>query len=156
MGVNTQSFRKAAKSYNNNADWFRQGSEPDNPRQNMESSDMEPDDARQFIADLMNGIHNRMNEMPDDEFAPERKLSTSHNMAKQYYGNDEYQLLSGIQAALREWDESGREIDKLKEQYGGRFVDGVEIGERLAVYSGSDFQFSEGSDSEESKFTFVQ
>lgn len=119
---------------------------------------MEPEDARQFIRDVLRGIHNRMNELPDEQFTiPEKhRHAPAGEKAKQHYGNDEYQLLAGIQAALREWDESGREIQKLKDKYGGRFVDGVEIGERLAVYSGSDFDFSEGSDSEESKFTFVQ
>jgi len=140
--------------------------EPDNPRQDMEASDLEPDDARQFIRDLMRGLHERVQNMPDERF---NKPDDVHHIpngerAKQYYGNDRYQLLSGIQAALREWDESGSNTEELKEKYGGRFVEGVEIGERLAVYTGSDFTFTSGSndgqtdstESSDSKFTFTQ
>jgi hypothetical protein len=53
------------------------------------------------------------------------------------------------------WDESGREIEELKERYAGKFVDGVEIGERLAVYEGRNFEFTTGSNNDESNFTFV-
>jgi hypothetical protein len=139
--------------------------EPDNPRTSMEPSDMEPDDARQFMHDLVLGIHERAANMekelfhkPDGHTGPLRDMER----AKQYYGNDRYQILSGIQAALREWDESGREVQELKEKYGGKFVEGVEIGERLAVYEGSDFEFtagtSSGADENESggKFTFTE
>ena len=132
-------------------------------RDSMEPSDMEPEDARQFIQDLMSGIHQRMHKMPDERFKPTGGYGgqvPNMERAKQYYGNDRYQLLSGIQAALREWDDSGSNTEELKDKYGGRFVDGVEIGERLAVYSGSDFTFtageSENSDESESKFTFTQ
>lgn len=137
--------------------------EPDNPRESMEPSEMEPEDARQFIRDLMRGMHNRVQEMPEERFNIPDDVRHVPNMerAKQYYGNDRYQLLSGIQAALREWDESGSNTEELKEKYGGRFVEGVEIGERLAVYSGSDFTFSSGGEpssasENESKFTFTQ
>jgi len=135
--------------------------EPDNPRESMEPSEMEPDDARQFIRDLMRGMHNRVQEMPEERFNIPDDVRHVPNMerAKQYYGNDRYQLLSGIQAALREWDESGSNTEELKEKYGGRFVEGVEIGERLAVYTGSDFTFTSGDDQdsdEDSKFTFTQ
>jgi hypothetical protein len=130
----------------------------------MDPSEMEPEDARQFICELMRGMHNRVQEMDEDHFNIPYDVRHVPNMkrAKQYYGNDRYQLLSGIQAALREWDESGSNTEELKEEYGGRFVEGVEIGERLAVYSGSDFTFSQGSNTDDSdedsssKFTFTQ
>lgn len=133
--------------------------EPDNPRENMEPSDLEPDDARQFIIDLMSAVYDRMRELPDDDFEKPDRFNHIPPMekAKQFYGNDTIQLLSGIEAALREWDESGQGTGELKEQYGGEFVRGVEIGERLAVYQGSDFSFSTGEDDpdeSESKFTF--
>lgn len=136
--------------------------EPDNPRQSMEPTDMEPDDARQFIKDLESALISRVRAMPDDEFEkpPQKTYAGDTSRAKQYFGNDTYQLISGIVAALRNWDESGEETQELKEEYGGRFVDGVEIGERLAVHQGSDFTFVGGEDDEsqekESKFTFTQ
>lgn len=133
--------------------------EPDNPRQSMEPSDMSPDDARQFFGDLMIGIHRRAGSLPDGVVTvPEgQSHMPSSERAKQYYGNDQYQLLSGIQAAIREWDESGSDVRELKEKYGGRFVEGVEIGERLAVYQGSDFEFTAGEseDTDESNFDFT-
>jgi len=131
--------------------------EPDNPRTSMEPSDMEPDDARQFMHDLVRYIHNRMDHLPNDGFIiPEDTLVTSQEKAKQHYGNDTYQLLAGIKAALREWDESGRDVKELKERYGGKFVEGVEIGERLAVYQGSDFDFSMGEGDDKTNFAFVK
>lgn len=147
--------------FDNGVSHTRPFSEPDEPRENMEPSEMEPDDARAFIRDLMAGIHNRVMEMPDEHFNKPDDVHhlPNHERAKQYYGNDRYQLLSGIQAALREWDESGSNTEELKEKYGGRFVEGVEIGERLAVYTGSDFTFTTGEDQdsdEDSKFTFTQ
>ena len=120
---------------------------------------MEPDDSRQFICDLMSGINNRVHNMPDERFEKPDGVGAVPNMerVKQYYGNDRYQLLSGIQAALREWDDSGKSVQELKNKYGGRFVEGVEIGERLAVYSGSNFTFSQDSNTENnSKFSFTQ
>jgi hypothetical protein len=126
----------------------------------MEPSEMDPDDARKFILDLMRAVYNRMNEMPDDEFT---KPDGYHHLppmekAKQFYGTEKIQLLSGIESALREWDESGDGTAELKEKYQGAFVEGVEIGERLAVYQGSDFTFSQGSNTDDgdSKFTFSQ
>lgn len=131
---------------------------PDNPRQSMEPSDLSPDDARKFIKDLMSAIYDRMNEMPESEF---NKPDGYHHIppmekAKQYYGNEKIQLLSGIEAALREWDESGDGTAELKEKYQGAFVEGVEIGERLAVYQGSDFNFTEPEPDEDDgpDFTF--
>lgn len=144
--------------------------EPDVPRESIEpEADMEPDDARQFIFDLTTGIHHRMNELPDDDFEKPDKYHHLPAMekAKQYYGNHRWQLFSGIEAALRAWDESGEETAELKEKYGGKFIEGVDIGERLAVYEGRDFTFvgSNGSqtdsaessenDSNDSKFTFT-
>jgi len=74
---------------------------------------MSPDDARQFIRDLMRGLDDRMNKMPKEKF---------------------------------------KKID-------GDGV-GTPNGERLAVYQGSDFTFSQGSNTddsnEDSKFTFTQ
>jgi polyhydroxyalkanoate synthesis regulator phasin len=130
--------------------------EPENPRQNMELSDMSPDDARQFIHDLMTGIYSRMQKLDSENFNDREIQVTTQKAerAKQWYGNDTYQLLSGIQAALREWDESGRDVQELKEQYGGKFVKGVEIGERLAVYQGSDFTFTEGEEDTSDESTF--
>lgn len=116
-------------------------------RSSMEPSDLEPDDARKLIEDIMSGVYKRMLEMDDSSYYDLNEFPAddmpSSERAKQYYGNDTYQLLSGIEAALREWDESGDDVQELKEKYSGRFVDGVEIGERLAVYQGSDFTFSE-------------
>lgn len=118
--------------------------EPDNPRTSMEPSALEPDDARKLFYHLVVGIRARMNELSRDKFtdSPNQPLPTNEK-AKQHYGNDEYQLLAGIEAALREWDESGQDVQELKEKYGGTFVEGVEIGERLAVYEGRDFTFVE-------------
>lgn len=94
--------------------------------------------------------------MPEDEFIiPDDNYHVpSYEKAKQYYGNEQEQLLSGIEAGLTEWDESGRSTKELKEKYSGKFRDGVEIGERLAVYEGRDFTFTEPEDMSESKFTF--
>ena len=120
---------------------------------------MSPDDARKFIRDLMSAVYSRMQELPDDQF--ERPDDYTHvppmEKAKQYYDNDTIQLLSGIDAGLKNWDESGEGTAELKEKYGGKFVEGVEIGERLAVYEGRDFTFTTGedkSDESHSKFTF--
>ncbi len=42
---------------------------PENPRKSMEpEADMKPDDARQFIHDLMSGIHKRAGDIANDEF----------------------------------------------------------------------------------------
>lgn len=115
-------------------------------RSSMEPSDLEPDDARKLMEDIEHAIHERARQIDDDKIDfSDYSTDTVPTMerAKQHYGNDTYQLFSGIRAALREWDESGKDVKKLKEQYGGKFVDGVEIGERLAVYQGSDFTFSE-------------
>lgn len=135
--------------------------EPDNPRQSMEpEADMEPEDARRFIQDLESGMYGRVKQMPDDVFdmsdAPQ--VAPSSEKAKQYYGSEKWQLLSGISAAILRWDESGEDIAEMKEKYGGKFVEGVEIGERLAVYQGTDFEFSAGENDsdEDSKFTFVE
>lgn len=132
---------------------------PDNPREDMEPSDMSPDDARKFFEDLLFGINSRAREVPDSEFNFPDNNRTLPQMerAKQHYGNEKWQLLAGIEAAIREWDESGQGIRDLKDKYSGRFIDGVEIGERLAVYQGSDFTFSAGeneTDDSDSKFTF--
>jgi hypothetical protein len=61
-------------------------------------------------------------------------------------------------AALEKWDESGEDVQELKDEYGGTFIEGVKIGERLAVYEGRDFNFTAGevSNSDDSKFTFTQ
>jgi hypothetical protein len=46
---------------------------------------------------------------------------------------------------------------EMKEKYGGKFVEGVEIGERLAVYEGTDFDFTvEKSDENSSDFSFTE
>lgn len=119
--------------------------QPDNPRESMEPSSLDPSDARLFFHDIMLGAHGRMRDMDDDKFTDPRNHPGAQvpnsERAKQYYGNDVYQYLSGVQAALREWDSSGEDVKELKEKYGGEFVSGVELGERLAVYEGRDFTF---------------
>jgi len=134
--------------------------EPNETRENMKPSSMEPDDARRFIRDLMVGVYNRVRSMPKENFTrpnpPSPSVSNSER-AKQYYGYECYQLLSGIEAALNRWDESGQDVKELKQQYSGTFVEGVEIGERLAVYEGTDFTFTkESSDENSSGFTFTK
>jgi hypothetical protein len=139
--------------------------EPDETREDMEPSSMEPDDGRDFIYDLIRGMYSRVREMDADRFEspdnhPSPNTPTSER-AKQFYGVECYQILSGIEAALDNWDESGQDVQELKEKYGGKFVEGVQIGERLAVYQGSDFRFTEGSNTDDSnedtdnKFTFT-
>jgi hypothetical protein len=126
----------------------------------MEPSDLGPDDARKLIEDIEHAIHERARQIDDDKIDfSDYSTDTVPTMerVKQYYGNDTYQLISGIRAALREWDESGDDVQELKDKYSGKFVDGVEIGERLVVYEGRDFTFvqEEDNNSDESKFTFV-
>lgn len=60
---------------------------PLHPRQDMEPSGMEPEDARQFIRDLMMGVHHRVQNMPDDRFNKPDDLRHISNgeRAKQYY-----------------------------------------------------------------------
>lgn len=125
---------------------------------------MEPDQARQFIFDLNRAMHERVREMSDDRFtSPEgQKRLVPMEKQKQYYGSHRWQLLAGIEAALREFDASKHDVEELKDRYDGTFVEGVEIGERLAVYEDRDFTFKasngDQTDAEdsESKFTFVQ
>jgi len=120
---------------------------------------MDPDDARAFIRDLLDAIVERARQLPD---SPDRVTPHAAERAKQHYGNDVYQLFAGIEAALMNWDASGKNTEELREEYGGRFVTGVEIGERLAVYEERDFEFtgSSGDGAESSsaseKFTFTQ
>lgn len=129
---------------------------PDDPRESMgPEADMSPDDAREFVFELTRGMAHRVHEMPDDAFTfPENQhhLPPAEKQ-KQHFGEEPVQLLSGIEAALREWDESGKNIQDLKDKYSGTFVEGVEIGERLAVYEGRDFSFSEPED-DSPDFTF--
>ena len=130
--------------------------EPDKPRQSMEPSDLDPDDARKFIKALTHAIHERVRQMPDYQFkSPDSMVISTREKAKQHYGNTRIQFLTGIDAALREWDESGQGIKDLKEEYGGDFIRGVEVGERLAVYQGTEFDFTDTSEEDsENKFTF--
>lgn len=136
--------------------------EPDNPRENMEPTDMNPEDARIFLMDLYNHMNRKLNRMDEDEFITTADMYSPpvSERGKQYYGSKQYQLLSGIVAALNQWDEYADDVQELKEEYGGKFVEGVEIGERLAVYEGRDFTFTEeeGSESDDSdgKFTFTE
>lgn len=123
---------------------------PDNPRQSMRpKADMSPDDARRFLDDLQSGMFNRAQNMSDDGFEQPKSFDVDwipiDEKAKQYYGNDVWQLFAGINASVRQFDPKGKQTKKLKEEYGGRFVDGVAIGERLAVYEARDFSFSQGS-----------
>ncbi len=70
---------------------------PENPRKSMEpEADMKPDDARQFIHDLMSGIHKRAGDIANDEFnEPVGNHLPAMEKAKQHYNNDTYQLLAG-------------------------------------------------------------
>lgn len=136
-----------------------QKTRPDNPRQSMKPSDLGPDDARAFVDAIQIGMRERVRSMPDSKFThPDGRPPAYSEMCKQHYGNNVYQLFAGIVAALDQWDESGRDIQELKDKYGGKFVEGVEIGERLAVYEGRDFTFVQETDdnSDKSKFTFVK
>lgn len=124
---------------------------------------MEPDDARQFFFDLVQAMHNRMNELSDDKFNKPYGYKNIPPMekAKQHYGTDKVQFFVGLEAALRQWDESGEKTKELKDKYQGAFVEGVKIGERLAVYQGTEFTFSSQKEEEQSdesggKFTFSQ
>jgi len=111
---------------------------------------MKPDGARQFFRDLVRGMHNRMHEMPADGFETPETYNhfPASEKAKQHYGNDVWQLFAGIEAAVARWEESGEDTAELRERYGGRFVKGVRIGERLAVYQGRDFTFIDMSGNE--------
>ncbi len=105
-------------------------------------SELKPDDARQLMLDIEIGIYTRVSAMNRDAFTIDvNQPLPSSEKGKQHYGNDVFQLFEGITAALRNWDESGNKVKELKEDYGGKFVTGVEIGERLAVYEDRDFKF---------------
>jgi hypothetical protein len=126
---------------------------PENPRQSMEPSELSPDDARELIRDFVTGMSQRGGAMPNESFNHDNHIQR-YEKIRAYY-SDTYKFLNGISAAMDNWDESGREIEELKERYAGKFVDGVEIGERLAVYEGRNFKFTTGSNNDESNFTFV-
>jgi hypothetical protein len=125
----------------------------------MEPTDMDPDDARYYIEDLYHYAVSRLNKLPKEHYDPEDLSAPPlSEKGKQHYGEDTYQLLSGMAAALEKWDESGEDVQELKDEYGGTFIEGVKIGKRLAVYEGRDFNFTAGevSNSDDSKFTFTQ
>jgi len=136
-------------------------SEPDETRENMKPSSMEPDDCRTFIYDIVSGMYGRVRHMDAERFkSPDNHPSPntpSSERAKQFYGIECYQILSGVEAALDNWRRSGHAMREMKEKYGGKFVEGVEIGERLAVYEGTDFDFTvEKSDENSSDFSFTE
>jgi hypothetical protein len=143
-----------------------------------DSDRLDPDDARQFIYDLIGTMQTRSWEecqKPDTDIERGQNMSSE---AKQLYG-DTWTFLYGISSGMAlmnsehekeiDWD-NGEEIDhgiagddswqEHYDQYGyGPYGRGLKIGKRLAFYEDRDFSFSADSpsasekESEESGFT---
>lgn len=141
---------------------FHTSRDPQNPRQDMQPTEMNPDEARRYIREMFLAMRSRVNSMAKSNSGNMGTPANSREKMEDHFGKDTYQLFSGITAALRQWDESGEDVKELKDEYGGTFVEGVEIGERLAPYEGREFEFPEVEDDEKEivdeteRFTFIQ
>lgn len=139
---------------------IRRRTYPDNPRTSMEPDDepLEPDEMRQFITDIVNGIHTRGNRLARERDGRMQSSPGPIDVAREHYGKDVVLFLNGIAAghdAMEYGNPDGSDVRELKERYSGKFVEGVEIGERLGVYQGTEFEFTSPEEPDNENFTFT-